>query len=217
MKKLLLSFALCAAAALPVAAQDYVVYVGTQAENGTVTNYQAVTDAANVLTVNPFYEGEDLSCEAFMKVANNTASDVSATVYVNKLDDHNVFGDAFVVFQTCLGASCMEPPFSFTVPANGETPGGAGEHIGYSALSLTEQEAAAVTFDSSYLVTVAIGDFSQSFTLNFSGNTAGVNSVMADGAAAEYFNLQGMRVASPSKGEVYIVRRGGKVSKTLVR
>lgn len=49
---------------------------------------------------------------------------------------------------------------------------------------------------------------------------AGVDSVTVDGSddgSAEYFNLQGIPVTNPMRGSVYIVRRGGMVSKELVR
>lgn len=36
-------------------------------------------------------------------------------------------------------------------------------------------------------------------------------------APAEYFNLQGIRVAEPQAGQIYIVRRGSNVSKELVK
>lgn len=46
---------------------------------------------------------------------------------------------------------------------------------------------------------------------------AGVNDVAVDAnAPAEYFNLQGVRVANPESG-LYIVRKGGNVSKVLVK
>ena len=46
----------------------------------------------------------------------------------------------------------------------------------------------------------------------------GVEDVAVDAAApAEYFNLQGVRVANPSAGTVYIVRRGASVTKQLMR
>lgn len=45
--------------------------------------------------------------------------------------------------------------------------------------------------------------------------TIGVDSV-AD-APAEYFNLQGVRIAAPQAGQIYIVRRGDKVSKEVMR
>ncbi len=46
----------------------------------------------------------------------------------------------------------------------------------------------------------------------------GIQDVEIDGdAAAEYFNLQGIRVAQPAAGEIYIVRRGEKITKELVK
>ena len=36
-------------------------------------------------------------------------------------------------------------------------------------------------------------------------------------ASAEYFTLQGVRVAQPEAGNIYIVRRGAEVSKELVK
>lgn len=45
----------------------------------------------------------------------------------------------------------------------------------------------------------------------------GIDSISVDGEAAEYYNLQGVRVNNPAAGELYIVRRGNKVSKEIVR
>ena len=36
-------------------------------------------------------------------------------------------------------------------------------------------------------------------------------------AAAEYYTLQGVRVASPQSGHVYVVRRGNEASKVYVK
>ncbi len=48
--------------------------------------------------------------------------------------------------------------------------------------------------------------------------TTGIEDVTVDGnEAAEYFNLQGVRVAQPEAGQIYIVRRGAKVVKELVK
>ena len=51
---------------------------------------------------------------------------------------------------------------------------------------------------------------------NYTGNNA-IDGIEADNAAAEYYNLQGVKVANPEKGGMYIVRRGAKVSKEIVR
>ncbi|MDE6486154.1 MAG: hypothetical protein K2L76_01470 [Muribaculaceae bacterium] len=53
---------------------------------------------------------------------------------------------------------------------------------------------------------------------NFTTGTTGIEDVTVEGeAAAEYFNLQGVRVAEPRAGQIYIVRRGAKATKELVK
>lgn len=50
------------------------------------------------------------------------------------------------------------------------------------------------------------------------GVKTGVDSIETDAdAEAEYYDLQGMRVANPRSGNVYIVIRGGKASKQIMR
>lgn len=44
----------------------------------------------------------------------------------------------------------------------------------------------------------------------------GISGINADNAPAEYFNLNGVRVANPENG-MYIMRQGGKVSKVIVK
>ena len=47
---------------------------------------------------------------------------------------------------------------------------------------------------------------------------SGVENVAAeDNAEAAYYNLQGIRIEHPAKGEVVIVRKGGKTYKTVIR
>lgn len=59
-------------------------------------------------------------------------------------------------------------------------------------------------------------DFS-TMTVTISTGT-GVEEVAVDAAApAEYYNLQGIRVAQPEAGKLYIVKKGDKVSKMLVK
>ncbi len=62
------------------------------------------------------------------------------------------------------------------------------------------------------------------FVVDFSAMTVtistatGVEDVAVEAAApAEYYNLQGIRVAQPEAGKLYIVKKGDKVSKMLVK
>lgn len=61
--------------------------------------------------------------------------------------------------------------------------------------------------------------FSQptTYSYNIALDTTGIEGVeVENGAAAEYFNLQGVRVANPTEG-LYIVRRGNTVTKQYIR
>lgn len=50
------------------------------------------------------------------------------------------------------------------------------------------------------------------------GTVSGIEDVtVSDDATPEYFNLQGIRVAQPQAGQIYIVRRGAQVVKELVK
>lgn len=53
-----------------------------------------------------------------------------------------------------------------------------------------------------------------------SGDASGISGIVSDednNAPAEYFNLQGVRVANPEAGQLVICRQGDKVSKILVK
>ena len=49
--------------------------------------------------------------------------------------------------------------------------------------------------------------------------SAGVDGIEADGteAPAEYYNLQGIRVANPQAGQLLIRRQGKKATKVVIR
>lgn len=72
--------------------------------------------------------------------------------------------------------------------------------------------AAAPSFDSYYVVEA------NNSGSEIGGLNTGVDSIETDAdAEAEYYDLQGMRVANPRSGNVYIVIRGGKASKQIMR
>lgn len=51
---------------------------------------------------------------------------------------------------------------------------------------------------------------------NNGGGTEGVEAIESnDNAPAEYYNLQGVKVANPTPGQLYIVKQGSKVSKVI--
>lgn len=47
-------------------------------------------------------------------------------------------------------------------------------------------------------------------------NNVGIEGIEAEDGVAEYFNMQGMRVVNPEKGQMVIVRKGGKTFKVVI-
>ena len=68
-----------------------------------------------------------------------------------------------------------------------------------------------------YKVTLTVDSQTLSFFVNFQYvNDTRVGDVIAADGAAEYFDLQGRRVANPANG-LYIVKKNGKTSKMVIR
>lgn len=68
-----------------------------------------------------------------------------------------------------------------------------------------------------YNVTVLYSAGESQLSNDWKTDDTGVEDVVVEEAEAEYFNLQGIRVAHPESGRTYIVRRGTEVRKTVVR
>ncbi len=75
-----------------------------------------------------------------------------------------------------------------------------------------------VAADRKYKVTLTADSEAVSFFVNFKTvkEDTGVAGVAVAEGAAEYFDLQGRRVANPEKG-LYIVKKNGKTSKMVIR
>jgi len=54
-------------------------------------------------------------------------------------------------------------------------------------------------------------------TLNADAKASGIEDIDVDEAEAEYYTVDGLRVAEPTEGEVYIMRKGKKTSKVIYR
>lgn len=62
----------------------------------------------------------------------------------------------------------------------------------------------------------ALGEIVMNFEDNFDVTTSGIREVVIDSdTAIDYYNLQGVRVINPEKGNVYIVRKGKNTEKIL--
>lgn len=72
------------------------------------------------------------------------------------------------------------------------------------------------TYDITVVVTVYQGNV-QLYVVAYEKSNSGIADIAAEEAAAEYFNLQGVRIANPAEGQIVIRRQGNKVEKILVK
>ena len=94
---------------------------------------------------------------------------------------------------------------SYHYPFIVEKPVAAGTSAAGRAARATEKSVVALT---------AVGDGTMDVDLPV---MTAISDVEADAVEAEYFNLQGIPVAEPQPGQVYLVRRGAEVTKELYR
>lgn len=101
----------------------------------------------------------------------------------------------------------------------------AGSQIGWigGAATITEADHAYAFVAGDNSSSTLVGEYTIVYdpaaeTISFNGQS-GVEVVeaAAEEAVAVYYNLQGIRVAAPEAGQLYIVNRAGKISKELAR
>ena len=68
--------------------------------------------------------------------------------------------------------------------------------------------------DDTYQV-VVVYERGMSAGSNKASASAGIGDISVDDAPAEYYNLQGIRIAEPAEGQLYIKRQGAKASKIM--
>jgi hypothetical protein len=223
MKKILLSIALVAMSVFSMSALSFKVEVnGVEVKDGDTVEITELVDS------------EVLPCKAMVphvKLTNLTANPIDAIAEgeFTELADAGS-GNAASMIQFCFdscytvesvvgslgGGSCSFAP--------NEVREGARAHIEYmpaykgDGFWAVEEFFAGVSVFKFTLRNSA--DASDAITINLKFNYTGENAIdgiEVDSAAAEYYNFQGVKVANPEKGGMYIVRRGAKVSKEIVK
>lgn len=208
-----------AVASLTAYAEDYEFLVGTQVENIAVTDFVPAQDGAEYV-VHPHQASDiEVGCDIYLKAVNNTNAEVPVVVNATLVSDNSVL-PAGCFFQTCLNGLCQSVPISFTLAANSSTSGTSGEHFGYSYLAFGSSDPLGdLQLDAKYNITVDMGNGAKtlSFVVHYLSEAAGISGIEATDAEAVYYNMQGMRVNEPVKGELYIVRQGSKTFKTFAK
>ena len=224
MKKILLSIALVAMSVFSMSASSFKIEVNdVEVKNGDVIEMSELEQGTLGLAIYPH-----------LVLANATSSEVEAEIEAGFLEvaqPETTTGQPAWLSAFCFAGSCVNPPsvanefitvgLSFSA---GQSYSGMDAHVEYmpayegmgfwdvqkfyagvSVLQFTlrnkNDENDAITF---------------TFKFNYKGNDA-IDGIEVDSAAAEYYNFQGVKVANPEKGGMYIVRRGAKVSKEIVK
>lgn len=233
MKKILLSALLLAAGATAANAQSFEFYIGNELENDKVTNYTLIKEgdvyvAGNELNTNL----GNFESIAYLLLKNKTAEplDVTMDIEIEKKEfspealDANMDMASWCFFGNCsmFGENLLHPELpdatkSQLIAANGETPGGKGEHIEYAFMYENEEDVKKFKYDILHNCTVTANGETLHFSIayKYDGSDTGIGGIEADNAQAEYYNLQGMRVSNPEKGQLYIVRKGIKTTKAV--
>lgn len=144
--------------------------------------------------------------------SNGLELEKNGNVFTGTVEIETAFENdyGFFSFCTALGADSEDWNVGTRYGAEAlNTPIAAGETVPFVKGDLSWQ-----VLPGKYDVEV---DFDAN-TVSLTANSSGIESVaVKSAAAAVYYNLQGVRVAAPEAGSLYIVKRGDKVSKEIVR
>lgn len=219
MKKFLLSIALLAAGATMMNAASFEVSV----DGAVVTDGSTVTHNTVEVNIPEMYRFE---MDPHFTITNlgSTASNISVTAKAVSISNPEG-AEAPSVLQFCIGQCTMinadgqESTMSFSL--DGGAVSGTEVHLAYVPSNSMDPD----TYESIYhygksefQFTITSGSDTMTFNIIFDYNeNSGIDGIEVDNnVAPEYFNLQGVRVANPDNG-IYIVRRGNKVSKEIVK
>lgn len=214
MKKLLLLGAI-ALGAMTANAQNLKVTVhGMEIENGSTV------DCNNMLSeyvedewdgvIETWYEYQLLP-EVFVTSTVDTYMTVTMT---NTTDKESVNLPVVPNLQICWPENCIPVGVGATVNPDGTLTANTPTDLQIDSMKFTDIPEEGFTLSCRILLTPAVGN-PFSFNLNMIAEAgASVGGVMADEAAAEYYNLNGVRVANPDHG-IFIVKKGNKVTKIV--
>ena len=184
--------------------------------------FTEITDGQTI-TVNEIEEedpGYMFSIPCYLSFTNTTSSAMPLTV--SAVNDPANSYLTWGIGKMCVWACYSLPSSEDGTLAAGATLKGPGTHIYYDYYSDTDE----IDVDDpanwgkwAAKVTAKGGDETVTFTVIFQvGETDGIEGIEADttDAPATYYNLQGIPVANPTAGNIYIMRQGDKTSKVLL-
>ncbi len=236
MKKFLL-FAAIAATMATASAEDFGTYFALTYEGEALTNGQTLTVGGYydpVLQSYPELSGSGYESSSFYAQATVVATNVydesmdisfSLQRIQPSLDEYPSTDSVLGNFQLCFEFStapgnCLSPVDD--VVSSVQSVDNDGDYISMDVDQTSFTDFTPVTFQLDLCVMEGgekIEGTDCTIYVNFTHTTdisLGVKGVEVEEDATEvYYNLQGMQVATPEKGNIYIVRKGGKVSKRV--
>lgn len=231
MKKFLLSaalFAVCASAS----AEDFSKLFKITYNGETIENGQTVVDGYYydpILKEYPELAGGDWQ-GAYESKAEIFATNISeepqklefrmqyVTPTVEEFDANKALGYPSLCFSSENGeANCLPNPFDF----NSEMPKNAVSAEEYLRMDVEQKDFTDLT-PVTIKIEMRVMDEGKEIAnshifVNFThqtDSTMAVEGIQAE-SSSEFYTIQGMRVAEPQKGQIYIERKGSKVSKRI--
>lgn len=127
--------------------------------------------------------------------------------------------DAAMLYSAAVIVAPNDTYDNVTTNFNVGTPGGVQWTASVDAIAFDGNTAKFTAPNSGDVtLTASLGELKRTFTIKTNAVASGINDMEADqNADAEYYSIQGIRVANPEQGEIYIVRRGANVTKEIYR
>lgn len=212
MKKFLLTLGALALVSGSAFAADYEFQVSNEKTGYTPINFFTPTEGQEIVvkyhTEDSGYGDYDWDADLYLKATNNTGTEADITIEPTMVYDKNEGG---AMFQTCFNQTCQSGTIKSLVKANATVGGSVADHLGYSGIADKPED---YKFDAKYNVKVTFGTLTTNFTVHFTSEDSSVGSLNVAGGVAEYYNLQGVKVA-PEKGQLCIKVQDGKAKKVV--
>ncbi len=187
--------------------------------------YTALTDGEEVYvnSLEVIDEGYQYEIPAYFQYVNNTSSPIDLTMTITLNEEITSDPAPDFVIQFCNASGCQPTyttPWNYTLGA-GATYGNRGFHLAACIWDASGDEINldSENYDGTWAADVnvkASNGEEMTVTFIFERSTGGVEGVRAESnATAEYYNLQGVKVANPTSG-LYIRKQGNTTRKVIL-